>query len=269
MRIGTQEKYIVYPSVEELKYIHFSIDDTIEIFKDLTEKKYSSIFQNDTLKFLKEIHDLYGARFTFYCFYEYNSYCLKDASDRYREEFEGNSDWLKFGFHALNSTVNYEEVSTEQIKKDYELVIGELKRIVGEKSLASYIRLEKFICNEENVKQLKREGVVGLLGSDTQDRKNYFLNNEQNEQLNKNGNLYQILQFLKTDIRLERMNIKDVQKDLQEDREVIAFTHEWILYKPEVRKNLEELCKIAVENHFVFEYPEKIRGIYEKDTINY
>ena len=80
--------------------------------------------------------------------------------------------------------------------------------------------------------------------------------------------MYQILQFLKTDIRIERIDMQEIKNDFQEDKEVIVFTDEWILYKPEVKKKLEEICNLAIENNFVFEYPEEIRGINEEEAVN-
>ncbi len=43
-------------------FIHLSFDDTISIFMDITEHKenYQSIFENDTLGFLKSMHNDWG-----------------------------------------------------------------------------------------------------------------------------------------------------------------------------------------------------------------
>ena len=50
--------------------IHCSVDDTLWIFKDLTEhKEYVSIFENPILNKIKELHLKFGAVFTCYCFF--------------------------------------------------------------------------------------------------------------------------------------------------------------------------------------------------------
>lgn len=123
------------------------------IFKNLSdnEKEYHSIFENQTLKFLKECHEIYGAKFSCYVFYEFNGIKLLECTEKFRNEFEQNSNWLNWGFHALNAEVNYSIVNQEQAKLDYELVIKQLKRIVGEKSITTVVRLEKFCCNRENI----------------------------------------------------------------------------------------------------------------------
>ena len=90
----------------ENKFIHISVDDTIEIFRDLTENenKYDSIFDNEILKFMQKCHNLYGTKFSMYVFYNYGEgITLEQCTNKFRSEFEENSDWLKFGFHALDN----------------------------------------------------------------------------------------------------------------------------------------------------------------------
>ena len=84
--------------------IHCSVDDTLWIFKDLTEhKEYVSIFENPILNKIKELHLKFGAVFTCYCFFNaWYNFTLADATDRFTKEFEKNADWLKFGFHRLH-----------------------------------------------------------------------------------------------------------------------------------------------------------------------
>ena len=55
-------------------YIHFSIDDSNSIFEDLTknEDKYKTVFDQPYLKFVKGLHDKYGAVFSFYLFYSWD-----------------------------------------------------------------------------------------------------------------------------------------------------------------------------------------------------
>ena len=59
-------------TVEKKPYIHLSIDDTFEIFKDLAQNAmyYSSIFENPYLHFLEMLHTQYGLVASMYCFTE-------------------------------------------------------------------------------------------------------------------------------------------------------------------------------------------------------
>ena len=112
---------------EPVPYVHFSIDDTIEIFGDLTqnEENYKTIFDNETLKFLKECNERFGAKFSMYCFGEFNGIDLENCTDKFKKEFEGNSEWLKFGFHALNNTRDYSKLSEKETRRDYQQVINQ------------------------------------------------------------------------------------------------------------------------------------------------
>ncbi len=125
-RIYNQENYVINKS----KFINFSIDDTINIFKDITENNYSSIFDNETLRIFKYLHNKYGTTFTLYCFYEKDDFNLSKAKTNYKSEFEANSKWLKFGFHSLNSNSNYQE-NPDNFWDDFDRTYKALENIVG------------------------------------------------------------------------------------------------------------------------------------------
>ena len=72
--------------------IHCSVDDTLWIFKDLTEhKEYVSIFENPILNKIKELHLKFVAVFTCYCFFNaWYNFTLADATDRSNHRREGD-----------------------------------------------------------------------------------------------------------------------------------------------------------------------------------
>ena len=49
---------------------HLSFDDTIDVFKNLTQEKPESIFNNNILSWYKDIHDKYGVVISSYVYYE-------------------------------------------------------------------------------------------------------------------------------------------------------------------------------------------------------
>jgi hypothetical protein len=71
------------------------------------------------------------------------------------------------------------------------------------------------------------------------------------------------LYFFKTNIRLE--NISEPYKLLETAKKnnsvpnqqaiKIIFTHEKYLYTQEILEKIEDCCRWAVDNHFVFTYP--------------
>lgn len=250
----------IYVDKHNKKIIHFSIDDTILIFKDITDnqEKYTTIFDNNTLKFLKECNQLYGAKFSIYCFGEFAGVKLSECTGKFKEEFIENKDWLNFGFHAFNNVVDYTDCSTKEAREDYEKVIKELKRIVGEESITTVVRLEKFNSNKENIVEFSKceKGITGLLGADTVDRKNYYLNSEQNQKLFKKGYLLDKdtkIFLYSTDIRIEKIiDIEEINA-LMNDKELIVFTHEWRIDE-KIKERIIEICKLAIENNYVFEF---------------
>ena len=126
------------------KLAYFFIDDVIWVLRDITRKKPASIFDNEFMKALKRAHDDNGMTAQLNLFYRtdffYGSdeFTLSEVTDAYKKEFEEASDWLKFAFHAKQEFPDYPYVnaSYEDVKKDYETIINEIKRFAGEKSVS-------------------------------------------------------------------------------------------------------------------------------------
>ena len=114
------------------------IDDHSFLFTDLTRQRPQSAFDHFYLKGLKKIHDEYGFKVTLNAFYrndhDKDGYLLNEMPDIWKSEFEDNSDWLKFSFHAYSEFPDrpYLEASAEEIGRDYDLVKNEIVRFAGE-----------------------------------------------------------------------------------------------------------------------------------------
>ena len=218
------------------------------------------------MKYLKHLNSEYGCKFSLYVFENNDSFDISNCTSKYKEEFEQNSSWLKFGFHALNGNSNY-NTDNVQIVEDYNLVIENLKRIVGEKSITNIFRLERFLLNEKNAKLLKDNiKDFSLLGADTENRLDYYLNEEQNIELFKNEYYYDEdnkIEIYNTDFRLENISNKNINKMLSEmnDKNLIIFTHEWIFdsFRNSIttKYKIEKICKYAIEHGYSFDYPYK------------
>ena len=87
--------------------IHFSVDDCIEIFRDITDNDYKSIFESPYFSFFKLLHDKYDAHISLYTFVEYNGFNISKVSKDYKYEFKNNANWLKIGFHSFNAESKY------------------------------------------------------------------------------------------------------------------------------------------------------------------
>lgn len=126
------------------KQAFFCVDDVIWCLRDITREKPSSIFEQPYFKLIKECHDKWGMTCQLNLFYKTDNFygndefTLSEVPDTYKAEFETNSDWLKFAFHARQEFPDYPYVNGtyEDVKEDYELVIKEIKRFAGEKSIS-------------------------------------------------------------------------------------------------------------------------------------
>ena len=244
------------------KTVHISIDDVIEVFKDLTlnEKTYKSIWENPVLKTLKEHHDLYGAVFSLYVYFENDTYCIDKTTKKYCNEFEKNADWLKFGFHAYSEQRDYRAEDEELLYIDYCKIIKELERIVGEKSIDHVVRIHRFAAGRNAIGRLK--GLLeGLLTADDE-RASYGLSGEVCQEINRYGHYTDEygIQYIKTDIRLEWVEDSDMPVidrliSSPEREHIEIFSHEWCWLRQEIINRLRTLCEEVRKNEdCVFEF---------------
>ena len=129
------------------KTAYFFVDDTIWCMRDVARQRPESLFDNWFLGMLKEGHDKYGMTAQLNLFYRtdffYGSdeFTLAEMPDTYKSEFEANSHWLRLAFHSKQEFPDYPYVNAtyEDVKKDYEAIINEVKRFAGEGSIGHAI----------------------------------------------------------------------------------------------------------------------------------
>lgn len=229
-----------YSEASEGRIVHFSIDDVNRVLFEITknEEKYESVFDHDFFRLLKDWHDEYDIKVTLYAFCESNNFSLDECTDKFANEFNSNSSWLKFGYHGFAPSVVFEN-------KSYEYFIKEIKRITGsENSISTTVRLDYFEWTERDIllnSFLNAEyGITALLCADNETRKSYYLTQEQQTELNdkeivldKSG-----IYFFTTDFRFDDFkNFDFVFTKNRDEHEIIVFTHEWLLNVP-LRKNI-------------------------------
>lgn len=251
------------------RYAHFSIDDSFEIFSDLTnnETEYDSIFKNRWLSFYKHLHDTYGVVITCYVYYENGDINLSGVTDKFKKEFQENSSWLKFGFHSYGANDTFADTSAQTAKEQYDTVINELLRITGsEQSIDRVIRLHYYAGNAESIEAIRdtENGVVGLLSADD-DRISYYLNDTENEflrQVDRYVDWKKHMAILPTDFRIEKIeNADEIISDLDAvpwnsgTDELIFFTHEWALFEDGNKEKVETICKKLFNHDYSFDFP--------------
>ena len=175
---GAEEKIAVYWLKNAAKKFALSVDDNIWAFADLTKNqdKYTSIFDNAYLNVYKQAHDRYGTTVRLNMFYEMDNQCgldlygpfnLSMMTEKFKDEFKANSDWLRLAFHAHSEFPDwpYTNASYEKMKADYEKIAREIIRFAGEESFEGACTTNHFGSGTREAVQAERElGMKALMG---------------------------------------------------------------------------------------------------------
>ena len=236
--------------------IHFSLDDTIEVFENLTKRGYTSCFEEPTLAFFKKLHEQYGLKVTMYCFFESDSgFCLADATSEFKDEFRENNDWLRFAFHAYNGKSMYNEYAVDEFITETEKVYENLCRIVSSDAVAYDVRLGFAKGSIDCIRAFKNKypSFETLYGADD-NRIEYYLSPSENDVLLNNGSFYESnagICIRLSELRLElQTDISEYIRNLPQRDCYAFFTHEPCFSDEKTRKTMIDLCKWADE--FVF-----------------
>lgn len=203
--------------------VNVSIDDVEYSFKNLYENpEYTSVFQQPFFAYLRDCHLKYNCTFTLYVYAN-----MGGQSDKFKKEFEKNSDWLRFGFHAIRPKFNKQETA------DYAKFITAFLRVdsvltysVGETTKASTLRLHYYYATPSEVEFLRKHGIKRLLTSDDE-RVSYSLPSKLNDKVIKaNSIAYAGMNFRRTNLRMERMNFLPVDLRMTPNDTIVFFTHE-------------------------------------------
>lgn len=175
---GMNESITVYDArMLENKFI-ISSDDNIIFLKDITDNKdrYKSVFENPYLAVYKRAHDMYGAKVHLNLFYEiddmphfnqkFDYFNLSMMTDKFKSEFEANSDWLHFSFHARSEMPDkpYRYTSALRIGEDIERINNEIIRFAGKKSLSDETTVHWGEANYSCLKELRDRGYRSIAG---------------------------------------------------------------------------------------------------------
>ena len=158
----------------------FSSDDNLLFFQDITanKDKYQSIFENPYLAIYKKAHDLYGAKVHLNLFYEFDEkaqtrfstprpyFNLSLMTDKFRDEFAANSDWLKLAFHSNSENPGnpYANATAEKITEDCIRVHREILRFAGPASISNSTTTHFGSGNLDCVRALRALGYTSLTG---------------------------------------------------------------------------------------------------------
>lgn len=167
-------------------YYRLSIDDAVWFLRDLTDHGYESLFDNPFLKFLKEVHELYGTKIHINIYYQDGeTFTITSVPDRYREEWQHNADWLCLSFHARANMPNnpYDGADYETMKADLSAVKREAIRFAGEELWSRVTTLHWGAATYDGCRALRDGGYKVLVGDfnvdDEKPAVSYYFNLDQ------------------------------------------------------------------------------------------
>lgn len=260
--------FYLLPSAPDNAYIHFSVDDTIDLFADLTrnEDVYDTIFDQPDLAFFKQLHDRYGVVVTFYCFYSWDvdsgGFTLADATDSFSDEFSANADWLHFGFHAKDAPA-YEFLNADLEEEWYDRTITELIRITGSDACIDHtLRLDRYTADSETVQMLYSKGIQVLLCPDPASNATscYDLAYDEFQHLYEQDWFTKdnFMAYTPTDLRFEAISCNlDLLSSIAQVRDqtnFVVFTHAWFLQDPLIRRYITEVAEYGKTAGYNFSF---------------
>ena len=271
-----------------MKSAFFFIDDIIWLFRDLTRQRPESMFDHFFLKGLKQAHRLYGAKFQLNAFYSTDPrhgkdmFTMAEMTDAYRAEWEGASDWLKFGVHAWKEFPDYSflDMSYGEATELMETVRTQVRRFAGERSFSDTMVPHWGPASLDACRAFKDCGIRLLWASNPACRPQWtwrhnHLSDEEADATRCSAyqhydpvtGLY-FKRLLSTEGPINSLSsVADVDRVLSPllDREHLTLaTHEqyfypdYCMYKPDHMEMLLRACQLLCENGYTFLYAHEL-----------
>ena len=271
-----------------------SSDDNIIFLWDINrnQETYRSIFDNPYLAVYKKAHDLYGAKVHLNLFYEMpeenawfgekrGHFDLSMMTDRFREEWQRNSDWLKLNFHSLSEepACPYQDTDYDRIYADCKKVQQEIIRFAGKETLSEETTVHWGECTREGIQALRALGIETLAGyfwmSGGKPMVSYCYQEDMIEHINKRDFWFDHDLDMMYAVIDDVMNLQRTQKNLEILDGVYArnscagflelMIHEQYFYRdyrnyiPEFEEIVLECCRWAAEKGYKGAFLAEVR----------
>ena len=265
----TLEDMRIVNRVSKSPYMHVSVDDVSLCLADLQTNKatYTSIFDNPFLAKLREWRLKYGAVFTLNI-YSKESVNVASMTTQYKEEFQKNSDWLKFAVHSELSNEKYETFTDDAMVTSYSNVRQAIYNIAGYDCIDNMPRLGFFSANKSALTKLKSAGVgfLGCLAADDTRDSNCGLNADERGVVNAMDSYMDMtnnLHFIKTSVRMDGMTEAAAEESFNNeylDRHnngiFEIFFHETGDLESKPIKATEKVLSLAAARNIRFDYAQ-------------
>lgn len=247
-----------------MKKFCFTVDDNIRCFKQLTCGVYDSIFEHPYLGVYKRLHEQLGLKVQLNLFYEVEKFNLSDMTERYKAEWQENSDWLKLSFHSRVENVKpYEFSKYDEVYRDCAKVQREIVRFASPSALARTTTIHYCLATNDGIKALKDNGVAGLLGlygDENCPRTSYCNTEKEREEIRRGGIVFNDgIGYAGIDVVLNNFSVEEIlsRLNLLKDREFIKvmiheqyFYSDYRFYQPDFEEKLRKTFDFLSNNGF-------------------
>ena len=255
-----------------MKTFCFTVDDNIRFFKDLTEKRYNSIFEHPYLAVYKRLHDEFGLKVQLNLFYRLDDFDLSMMTDAYYSEWEANSDWLKLSFHSDYENVRpYEFSGYDEVYKDCKNVNDQIVRFASPKALAKTTTVHYCVATDDGLRAITDNNVLGLLGlfgTKEKPRTSYNID-DNNAKLIREGSIYNRdgMAYASIDIVLNAFSKEDILTRLSgllEHNDIRVMIHEqyfyadYKAYQPDFEEKLRATFAFLTKNEYNSSFFEEL-----------
>ena len=241
-----------------MKTFCFTVDDNIRFFKEITENGYKSIFEHPYLAMYKRLHERFNLKVQLNLFYKTDEFILSRFSDKYYNEWQENSDWLKLSFHSdYEKICPYEFSGYDEVYEDCKRVNDEILRFASPSALAKTTTIHYCLATEDGLKALSDNNVTGLLGL-FGSSSSYGIGEEDAEKLRK-GEIIKLgkISYAAIDIVLNNFSKEDILakiKKLTNRNNINVMIHEQYFYpdygryQPDFEEKIASAFSLLTQN---------------------
>ncbi len=164
-----EQRLGVTVNLNSRKRYRFSVDDNIDFLADIGRdpEAYAALFDHWFLDFWRQIHQQFGTKVHINIYYQTmaRDFNLTMFPDKYRDEWEENSDWLHLSFHALQNEPArlYRNAGYDLMATHFEMVMEQIDRFAGEEVYGRVTTVHWAECPVEAVRALRDRGVDAFI----------------------------------------------------------------------------------------------------------
>ena len=252
-----------------MKRFCFTVDDNIRFLKDLTEEPRGSIFDNPYLSLYRRLHEKFGLKVQLNLFYRMDGFDLSQMTDRYKDEFESVSDWLKLSFHSEYENVDpYITSGYDEVYSHCKAVNDEILRFASPRSLAKTTTIHYCKATKEGLKALKDNGIKGLLGLYRYPRVSYGLDENAVELIRKgevatvdgisHASIDMVINDLPCSELVPTLEPYSGRKDIRVMIHEQYFYPDYLAYQPDFEEKLNTVFDTLTQNGYVSHFFEEM-----------